>query len=99
MYVHFRKRFPADVVKQVNDAIAEKMRCEQDPPEDPKAPSTDEADVENDDPPTNSGKLLVDATCAPADITYPTDLKLLGDARDKSEEIIDKLHKARGRGH
>jgi len=41
----------------------------------------------------------VDATCVPADITYPTDLKLLTKAREKSEQIIDELHKARGPGH
>jgi hypothetical protein len=99
MYVHFRKRFPADVIKQVNDAVAKKMMDEQDPPEDPKTPSADKGDSDSDDPPANSGKLLVDATCAPADITYPTDLKLLNDAREKSEEMIDKLHKDRGRGH
>lgn len=40
----------------------------------------------------NKGKLLVDATCAPADITFPTDLKLLNKAREKSEEIIDIHH-------
>jgi IS5 family transposase len=36
--------------------------------------------------------LLLDATCAPADITFPTDLKVLNDARCKSESIIDDLH-------
>jgi transposase, IS5 family len=35
----------------------------------------------------------VDATCAPADIAYPTDLGLLNDAREKSEIIIDKLYR------
>jgi transposase, IS5 family len=47
-----------------------------------------------DAPPTTSpnGKLLIDATCAPADITYPTDLKLLTEAREKTERIIDDLH-------
>jgi transposase, IS5 family len=35
---------------------------------------------------------LLDATCAPADIAYPTDLSLLGEAREKLEEIIDALH-------
>ena len=25
----------------------------------------------------NQGKLIIDATCAPADISYPTDLNLL----------------------
>lgn len=41
---------------------------------------------------TNNGTLLMDATVAPQNITYPTDLKLLNAAREKSEEIIDKLY-------
>lgn len=42
--------------------------------------------------PDPSGKLLIDATCAPADITYPTDLKLLDHARRLTEQVIDILH-------
>jgi len=38
------------------------------------------------------GKLIVDATCAPADIRYPTDTSLLNEAREKTDAIIDKLH-------
>lgn len=38
------------------------------------------------------GKLLMDATVAPQNITFPTDLKLLNAAREKSEELIDKLY-------
>ncbi len=34
----------------------------------------------------------MDASCAPADITFPTDVKILNDAREKNEEIIDTLH-------
>lgn len=34
----------------------------------------------------------MDATVAPQNITFPTDLKLLNAARIKSEEIIDFLH-------
>ena len=34
---------------------------------------------------------MVDASCTPAYITFPTDLKLLNKAREKSEEIIKKL--------
>jgi len=41
---------------------------------------------------TNHGKLIMDATCAPADIRYPTDVSLLNEARDKTDEIIDVLH-------
>ena len=37
---------------------------------------------------------MLDATCAPADIRYPTDLSLLNEAREKTEELIDCLHKA-----
>ena len=40
----------------------------------------------------NQGKLLLDATCAPSDITYPTDIGLLNEAREKLERIIDTLH-------
>lgn len=40
----------------------------------------------------NSGKLILDATCTPADIHYPTDLWLLNTVREALEEIIDILH-------
>jgi len=39
----------------------------------------------------NKGQLIVDATACPQDIRYPTDLDLLSDAREKSEELIDLL--------
>lgn len=40
----------------------------------------------------HKGTLLVDATVAPQNITFPTDLKVLNSAREKSEELIDKLY-------
>jgi len=40
----------------------------------------------------NSGGLIMDATACPQDIAYPTDLNLLNDSREKSEELIDVLH-------
>jgi IS5 family transposase len=42
--------------------------------------------------PKQKGKLILDATCAPADIKYPTDLGLLNQAREHTEKIIDALH-------
>jgi hypothetical protein len=39
----------------------------------------------------NWGTLTIDASCVPADITYPTDLKLLNEARESTERIIDDL--------
>jgi IS5 family transposase len=47
--------------------------------------------------PANKGKLILDATCAPADIRYPTDLSLLNEAREKLDNIIDILHKNLGK--
>lgn len=41
---------------------------------------------------THKGHLILDATCAPADIKYPTDLGLLHHARTILEDIIDTLH-------
>jgi hypothetical protein len=37
------------------------------------------------------GTLAIDASCTPADITYPTDLKLLNEARESTNRIIDDL--------
>jgi IS5 family transposase len=33
--------------------------------------------------------LIIDATACPQDIAYPTDLNLLNDAREKSEQLMD----------
>ena len=41
--------------------------------------------------PAPKGSLLLDATVCPQDTAYPTDLNLLSDAREKTEELIDVL--------
>ncbi|HZK70227.1 MAG TPA: transposase, partial [Clostridia bacterium] len=40
----------------------------------------------------NKGTLILDATCTPADIKYPTDVSLLNEAREKLEDLITSLH-------
>lgn len=42
----------------------------------------------------NRGTMIVDATCVPSDIRYPTDVSLLNEAREITEQIIDWLHKS-----
>jgi len=90
----FRKRFTHDSLGAINEAIARliaDLPSTKDVP-----PTTDLGHANGDDeaaPP--NGRLLIDATCVPADITYPTDLKLLNDAREKTEALIDHLHAAR----
>jgi len=39
----------------------------------------------------NWGTLTIDATCTPADITYPTELKLVNEAGQSTARIIDDL--------
>jgi len=72
-----------------------KSRVEKDPS--PPSGPTSEApnEVKPEDPETglkNNGHLIVDATVAPSDIKYPTDLDLLNDSREKSEQLIDLLY-------
>jgi len=82
MMVYFRSRFSEEQLSRINEEIIAKEVVKK----------KEEKKDEDDDPPSHSGKLLVDATCTPADITYPTDLGLLNDAREKTEKIIDLLH-------
>lgn len=90
MMVHFRSRFGQGDYRRINDKIIGDATGHgqpglQDPGEDGQSGQQGRQA-------TNEGKLLVDATCMPADITYPTDLKLLNEAREKCEGYIDKLH-------
>ncbi len=45
---------------------------------------------------TNSGTLIIDATCAPVNIRYPQDISLLDGAREKLEYIIYRMCKSYG---
>jgi IS5 family transposase len=92
MFVHFRKRIGEKTLAEVNEALTQKAV------EQVKKVSINKAGDDKDDGPgapdsAKKGKLVVDATCTPADITFPTDLKILNTAREKSEEIIDILHR------
>jgi hypothetical protein len=93
MMVYFRKRLGAKILKEVNESIcgapanSKTQDTEKDNNDDDK-PSDDSSETKN------RGHLILDATCAPADIRYPTDLSLLNEAREKLEAIMDILYKA-----
>jgi IS5 family transposase len=63
MLVHFRKRFPKDVLAKVNNAVAQKVREKKDPPKDPDGPSASQNSSNkgkgDNEQPANKGKLLV----------------------------------------
>jgi len=46
----------------------------------------------------NQGTLILDATCTPADISFPTDHRLLNEAREQLDKMIDTLHQTDGKG-
>lgn len=89
MMVHFRKRITVEFIQEMSDKILEDK---DDNHHDDNKPSQNNQNPENDAvEQSNKGKLLLDATCTPADIHYPTDIRLLNDSREKLEEVIDEL--------
>lgn len=90
----FRKRFTHDSLGTINDAIARLIADTPLTTDEQTHDDRGDEQGESESPPPQ-GQLLIDATCVPADITYPTDLNLLHDAREKTEEIIDRLHACR----
>lgn len=88
MMVYFRKRLTPEIVGEINEMIitAEQAKLEKE-----KEEVKGESDG-SDDNDKNSGTMIVDATCAPSQITYPQDVSLLNKARECSEKIIDELH-------
>ncbi len=92
-FVYFRKRISLDLVLKVNELIVQQTLqadAENSLPEAPEPTHNDDDDDSPSSPPR--GKLILDATCAPADIRYPTDLDLINTAREHTEKIIDQLH-------
>ncbi len=75
--VAFRKRFSEEDMAAILEASV------------PKEEKSDDPDDGNDPP--NSGTLILDATCCPADIAYPQDVDLLNQAREKVEKTVDEL--------
>jgi transposase, IS5 family len=95
LMVDFRKRFGAEGLHRISEAIAlaaasgaKDKQSSNDISSDDNPPASDT----HDDTPVNQGQLILDASCAPADIRYPTDVSLLNEAREKTDEIIDELH-------
>lgn len=77
--VAFRKRFSEKDLAALLEATV------------PKAEAEEKDDSDDGKDPPNSGTLVLDATCCPADIAYPQDIDLLNQAREKAEQTVDEL--------
>ncbi len=105
LFVVFRNRLGVDQINLINEKILglslqgnhqPKDKPTDLPPGQNAAPPKDQSSStvsQPTAPPTHQGKMIIDATACPQDIRYPTDLHLLNDAREKSEELIDFLYR------
>jgi len=76
LMVSFRKRFGDEIIREINEMLFK---------------TTVDNDDDDDDRP-NNGTLIMDTTCAPANITYPQDINLCNEAREKTEKMVEAMH-------
>lgn len=90
LLVSFRKRFPEEAMNRIIEKMFIRKAEDKDPPEGGSSSGGTAADdpKEGSEKP-NRGTLIIDASCAPADIAYPTDLELCDRARRWAETILD----------
>ena len=91
---NFRKNISQELLDRINEEMFMPPKKSDNGGSEP--PKDSSGAKESAEPAQNHGELLLDATCAPADITYPTDVNLLNEARAKLEGIIDTLHRHTG---
>jgi len=86
LFVEIRKRVGKDIFDSLNVKLIKSVSEEKDKKHNNKKGNDD------DNMPSNKGKLQADATVADQYITYPTDNGILNQSRKQQEKIIDKLY-------
>jgi len=84
LFVEIRKRMGGAAFSSFEQAILNSI--------DEKKKKRQPDIVEESEETENKGKLLLDATVAEQAIRYPTDISLLNEAREISEQLIDELY-------
>lgn len=96
--VLFRKRLDVDAIMDANAYMFDSGNDDSHTPPSgtsPEHPSSSSGKTGS-RPTGNQGTLIVDATCAPANIRYPQDISLLNEAREKLETMICRFCKSYG---
>jgi IS5 family transposase len=94
LFVTLRERLGLDAFEALNQAfISSVQKLEESQKKTTSAKDKDDAGSKGNHPkgPDRQGKLILDASVAPQDIKFPTDLDLLNDSREHTERIIDLL--------
>lgn len=87
LLVEFRKRLTPEILGDINDMILEYNTPDDD---DDHSGSNSGGDDDKTSSETNSGTLILDATCAPQNIEFPQDINLLNQARENLKHMIDE---------
>ena len=94
LFVTLRERLGVDVFEQLTQAfmagVQKTEEAQKKPSTDKNKDHSDSANLETNQS-DRQGKLILDASVAPQDIKFPTDLDLLNDSREHMERIIDEL--------
>ena len=90
LFVEFRKRLGLEQINKINERIS-KIKQDLERKEDKKKEDNNKKNSQNQQDTTHKGSLITDATACPQDIAFPTDIDLLNDAREKSQELMDIL--------
>ena len=95
LFVSIRRRLGVEELQKLMDEFIAHVRTIEEKASSKKQKTDSEHKTDKDDSDKgskNKGHLIVDATVAPSDIKYPTDLDLLNEVREKSEALIDMLY-------
>lgn len=105
LFVEFRNRMGKDLISAINDKILslhQNIINKNETPPSVKEDKDNTGEAQNNDKEldktknevvvSHKGRVLFDATACPQDIAYPTDINLLSDAREKTEELIDIIY-------
>lgn len=91
--VYFRKRLDAVTLTEINEKITEYALAKDKENQDNDNDTDDDTDSNDSG---NAGTLILDATCAPQKIKYPTDTELLNEARTHAEKMVDDICETNG---
>lgn len=94
--VYFRKRLNDEVMKRITERMFIRKPDDTHDSNDKTTPEDDASEENKSGNVDNKGTMIIDATCAPADIAYPTDLELCDKARRWTEVIVDHLYNQYG---
>ena len=88
----FRKRMTPEMLAEVNDYITGRAKKDDDDHDPPSGSGKTDEEESCENKEVNKGTLILDATCVPSDIRFPTDVSLLNQGREWLEGIIDEQH-------